>query len=105
MTDKRREWNINRSPGCARFEPACSLATAFADNPPSTARQKTRWTSGAAGTGISYAGLEPAPDFRPSALSWRAASPTLTEDNLQRSAHRNWGDQPDSHRHKRLHGA
>jgi hypothetical protein len=30
--------------------------------------------------------IEPAPDFRPSALSWRAASPL--EDNLQLSAHR-----------------
>ena len=26
-------------------------------------------------------------------------------DNPNSSAHRNWGDQPDSHRHKRLHGA
>jgi len=29
----------------------------------------------------------------------------LVEDNRSSSAHRNWGDQPDSHRHKRLHGA
>ena len=46
-TDKRREWNINRSPGCARFEPACSLKTAFADNPHPTARLNwhSRWES------------------------------------------------------------
>ncbi len=31
--------------------------------------------------------------------------PILAEDNRSTSAHLNWGDQPDSHRHKRLHGA
>ncbi len=29
----------------------------------------------------------------------------MVEDNRSSSAHRNWGDQPDSHRHERRHGA
>jgi len=29
----------------------------------------------------------------------------LAEDKRLTSAHRNWGDQPDLHRHKRRHGA
>lgn len=55
-TGKRREWNINRSPGCARFEPACSLATAFTDNPSSTARQKVTLPMGIEPT---FPGLAP----------------------------------------------
>ena len=31
--------------------------------------------------------------------------PILVEDNRSTSAHLNWGDQPDSHRHKRRHRA
>jgi hypothetical protein len=40
-----------------------------------------------------------------SALSQLSYPLLMVEDNQQSSAHRNWGDQPDSHRHKRLHGA
>ncbi len=31
--------------------------------------------------------------------------PMFMVDKRSTSAHRNWGDQPDSHRHSRLHGA
>ena len=38
-------------------------------------------------------------------LSHGERPPRCVEDNLQLSAHRNWGDQPDLHRHGRRHRA
>ena len=56
--------------------------------------------------GLHLAGLEPAPLEIALKRSLAIKLPLLmVEDNQQSSAHRNWGDQPDSHRHKRLHGA
>ena len=42
---------------------------------------------------------------KPPRLSPRTVRLLMVEDNRSSSAHRNWGDQPDSHRHKRLHKA
>ena len=55
------------------------------------------------------AGLEPAspalPRGRSVAVELLRNRFLVSGDNPQRAAHRNWGDQPDSHRHERLHGA
>ena len=56
--------------------------------------------------GLHMAGFEPAPLEIALKLSLAIKLlPPDVEDNQQSAAHRNWGDQPDSHRHKRLHGA
>jgi len=39
------------------------------------------------------------------ALATDGTPSLMLEDKRSTSAHRNWGDQPDSHRNKRLHGA
>src|SRR6266550_6738044 len=62
---------------------------------------RVRWASGVIERRHSMPGIEPGPPR----LSPRTVRPPMVEDNRSTSAHRNWGDQPDSHRHKRLHGA
>src|SRR5512140_1223544 len=65
-----------------------------------------RWTSGAADTGLRKQDSNPRHRTFVRRLSHGEQPPlSFWCDNLQTSAHLNWGDQPDSHRHKRLHGA
>src|SRR6266566_1863337 len=55
------------------------------------------WTSDVIERRHSMPGIEPGPPR----LSPRTVRPPyLVADNRSTSAHRNWGDQPDSHRHK-----
>ena len=63
---------------------------------------KGRWTSDVIERRHYMLGIEP----RALGLPLKTLRPPiLAEDNRSTSAHLNWGDQPDSHRHKRLHGA
>lgn len=74
----------------------------FSDNPNSTARRKARWTRDVIERRHSMPGIEPGA-LGPAPETLRP--PMLVEDKRSTAAHRNWGDQPDSHRHSRLHGA
>jgi hypothetical protein len=82
------------------------VAIVETDRPPGAELRSDQMGKWCRRYGASQAGLEPAtPNFRPAALSRWATPPFVWSDNLRTSAHLNWGDQPDSHRHKRLHGA
>src|SRR5512140_489366 len=70
-----------------------------------------RWTSGAADTGLRKRDSNPRHQTRVRRLSHGEQPPlrfgaiTCELRPIEVLAHGQWGDQPDSHRHKRLHGA
>ena len=78
---------------------------AFTDNPNSSARRKRLDGQVLPQIGVFASGNRTRiAEFAFSGSLTVSNHPCLS-DNLQLSAHRNGGDQPDSHRHKRLHGA
>ena len=62
---------------------------------------KVQWASGVIERRHSMPGIEPGA----LGFSLQTLRPPWAEDKRSTSAHRNWGDQPDLHRHKRRHGA